>query len=37
VEVWFGKVDEPTARVELAESKANGDARCCIRVRASSA
>jgi len=35
VEVWFGKVDELTARVELAESKANGDARCCIRVRAS--
>lgn len=33
VEVWFGNVNEPTARVELAESKANGDARCRVRVR----
>ena len=33
VEVWFGNVREPTARVELAESKANGDARCRVRVR----
>ena len=35
VEVWFGNVNEPTARVELAESKANGDARCRVRVRTS--
>ena len=32
VPVWFGDVAKTVARVELAESMARGDARCCIRV-----
>jgi hypothetical protein len=32
VPLWFGDVAKTVARVELAESMARGDARCCIRV-----
>jgi hypothetical protein len=32
VPVWFGDVPKSVARVELAESMARDDARCCIRV-----